>query len=98
MTVWRLPRLSTEWVGPITVTRDGVVVTGWTLAVLPWSVEPSATADIAEAPTSLNGGLGVLVGPGTTHVLESGEYWIWVRYVDNPEAPVLAGIGRIIIT
>jgi len=98
VTVWVLSRLSREWVGPITVTRDGVTVTGWTLTVLPRNQVPATAEDIAEDPTELNGGLGVLVGPDTDHVLTQGEYSIWVRYVDNPEAPVLTSVGRLIVT
>ncbi|HEU5475709.1 MAG TPA: hypothetical protein VFV67_34140 [Actinophytocola sp.] len=97
MTTWRINRLSREWVGPITVTKDGTPVTGWTLAVLPLYQTPATADVIDEDPTPLDGGLGVLVGPGTGHVLDPGEYTIWVRYVDNPEAPVLSDVGRIVV-
>lgn len=98
MTTWRLSSLSREWVGPITVTADDDPVTGWTYAVMPWAQKPEAPEDIADTPTALDGGLGVLVGPGTDHVLAPGEYQIWIRYVDSPEAPVLHGGMAIVIT
>lgn len=98
MTTWRLSSLSREWVGPITVTADGDPVTGWTYTVMPWSQKPATPEAIASAPTALDGGLGVLVGPGTGHVLAAGEYQIWIRYVDAPEAPVLYGGIALVIT
>lgn len=99
MTVsWTLPRLSTEWVGPIVVSRDGAPVTGWTYALLPFGERPATTGAIDGSPDPLDGGLGILVGPGTDHVLAAGVYRIWVRYVDDPEAPVLDDVGRIHIT
>lgn len=98
MTTWILSRLSTEWVGPITVTADGTPVTGWTYALVPANSRPASVDDIALVPQPLDGGLGILVGPGTGHVLEQGVYRIWVRYVDAPEAPVLNDVGSIYIT
>ena len=89
MTVWRLPALSREWVGPITVAVDDVPTTGWTYLLLPWGEKPATPEDINLAPYALDGGLGILVGPGTSHVLLPGEYRVWLRYVDAPEAPVL---------
>jgi len=95
VTSWRVPRLSTEWVGPITVTRNGTPVTGWKLALFPRTYQPAATSEINETPSTLDGGLGVLVGPGTSHVLTPGLYRLWVRFVDTPEAPVLNDVGTI---
>lgn len=98
MTVWTVPRWSTEWVGPITVSRNGAPVTGWKITVLPAGQQPSDETAIAETPTSLSGGLGVMVGPGTTHELGPGIYRLWVRYVDSPEAPVLSDAGTLVVT
>lgn len=95
---WTVPRLSTEWVGPITVTRNGVPVTGWKLAIFPRTYQPAATSEINETPSTLDGGLGVLIGPGSGHVLSPGLYRLWVRYVSNPESPVLSDVGLIHIT
>ncbi|HEX5525153.1 MAG TPA: hypothetical protein VFX53_17040 [Pedococcus sp.] len=97
-TSWRVPRLSTEWVGPIAVTRNGAVVTDWTVAIFPRIYQPTLVSEIDEEPSTLDGGLGVLIGPGTDHVLTPGLYKIWVRYVDTPEAPVLDNVGLIQIT
>lgn len=98
MTTWILPRLSTEWVGPIVVSVDDVPVTGWTYTLVPVGDRPATVDDIADVPTLLDGGLGILVGPGTGHELTQGTYRIWVRYVDAPEAPVLNDVGTIHIT
>lgn len=98
MTTWTLPRLSIEWVGPITVTRDGDPVTDWVVAVFPRQYQPATVDEIDEQPTALDGGLGVLVGPGTANPLTPGLYRLWIRYVSNPEAPVLNSVGTIQIT
>lgn len=98
MTTWRLSSLSREWVGPITVSADDVPVTAWTYAVLPWDESPATPEAISGTPTALDGGLGVLVGPGSGNVLAVGAYQIWIRYVDDPEAPVLHDSMTIIIT
>lgn len=95
MSHWTLPRLSTEWVGPIVVTRSGAPVAGWKLAIFPRTYQPAAVTEIAESPSTLDGGLGVLVGPGSSHVLAPGLYRLWVRFVDNPEAPVINDFGTI---
>jgi hypothetical protein len=98
VTVWRLSSLTREWVGPITVTADDTPVTAWTYRVMPWGDKPDTPESIDDTPTDLNGGLGVLVGPGSDNVLAVGEYQIWIRYVDSPEAPVLHDDMTIIIT
>jgi hypothetical protein len=95
VTAWKLPRLSTEWVGPITVTRDGNPVTGWKIAIFPHAYQPAAVTEIAETPSTLSGGLGILVGPGTSHALAPGLYRLWIRYVSAPEAPVLNTVGTV---
>jgi hypothetical protein len=94
-TIWRLPRLSKEWLGPITVTRDGDPVTGWTLAILPRGQQPTGVAAINQEPTTIDGELGVLVGPGTDHVLTPGLYRLWIRYADATEAPVINDVATI---
>jgi hypothetical protein len=97
MTTWHINRLSREWVGPITVAADGTPVIGWTYALVPEGETPATVDEIAGVPSALEGGLGVLVGPGTDHVLDPGTHVLWVRYVDEPEAPVLADVGRVTI-
>lgn len=98
MTTWTFPRLSTEWVGPISVAADDVPVTGWAYALTLYGERPESVDDIDGTPDALDGGLGILVGPGTSNVLAPGVYKIWVRYVDAPEAPVLDDVGLIHIT
>lgn len=97
MTTWRLSSLSREWVGPIAVAANDDPVTGWTYLVLPWGEKPATPESIAGVPTALDGGLGVMVGPDTDNELEPGEYNIWVRYIDAPEAPVLDENMTIVI-
>lgn len=98
MSTWHVNRLSVEWVGPIPVAVNGAPVTGWTYAIVSALEQLDDIADIAGTPTSLEDGLGILVGPGTDHPLEPGEYTIWIRYVDDPEAVVLEDVGRVVIT
>jgi hypothetical protein len=93
--LWKLPRLSTEWVGPITVTDDGVPVTGWKVAIFTNGYQPELASEISESPTTVDGGLGVLIGPGTSHVLAPGFYRVWIRYVASPEAPVINNVATI---
>lgn len=97
MTAWTLPRLSTEWVGPIVVQRDGETVTTWKLAIFPRAYQPTLVTEINESPSTLDGGLGVLVGPGTSHVLAPGMYRLWVRFVDSPEAPVINDVATLFV-
>lgn len=96
MTTWELSRWSREWVGAITVTADGAPVTTWTYTIVRIGEQPASEAAINLVPTALDGDLGVLVGPDTAHELTLGRYHILVRYVDNPEAPVLTA-GTIVI-
>lgn len=98
MTLWTLDRLSTEGVGPVTVSRNGVPVTAWTYAIVPHGERPASVGDIASTPVTISGSLYVLVGPGTDHALTPGTYQIWARYVDSPEAPVLDDVGTLTIT
>lgn len=95
---WTLSRLSREWVGPIAVAADEVAVDGWTYAVLPFGDRPAESEDIDGEPVVLDDALGILVGPGTEHVLTPGRYLIWIRYVSGQEAPVLDGVGALVIT
>lgn len=99
---WTLSRLSREWVGPITVTADGSAVTDWTYAIVPFGQQPASPEAIDAAPFLLDPGpavrSGILVGPGTDHELTPGRYQIWLRFVADPEAPVLVAVGVLVIT
>lgn len=101
-TTWTLSRLSREWVGPITVTADGLAVDDWTYLLLPAGTRPATPENIDGAPTVLGTGeearAGILVGPGTDDELGPGRYLIWLRYVADPEAPVLTPVGVVVIT
>lgn len=90
-------RLSVEHV-PVDVADNGTPVTGWRYVILPVWDEPDTTAQFTGIPTELGGKWGVLIGPGTAHVLDPGVHVVWVRYEADPEAPVVEAAGRITIT
>lgn len=94
---WTVPRLSTEWVGPITVTSGDVVITDWTIAVFPRHYQPTI-AEISGPPTAIDSQQGVLVGPGSSWPLTPGTYRIWITFDHPPEAPVLNDVGLIKVT
>jgi hypothetical protein len=98
MTTWTISRWSKEWVGPIEVEASGITVTDWTYAVLAAGQQPASATAIDDTPQTIGSDLGVLIGPGTAHELSPGRYLIWVRYVANPEAPVINDFGTIVIT
>lgn len=90
-TVWRVPRESDEFVGPITLTAtvDGAVVPissdAVQFAVIPDRARP-AEADWADPVGEPGGvGIGVTAAPVSTSI----RYGIWAKITDNPFAPVL---------
>lgn len=97
ITEWVLPRESTEWVGPIVVTKidaeTGEPVTDPVqFALLPLGTRPedSDWASPILDPDG-TGELGVSVAP-----VESSGFWrIWVRVEGNPEVPVLDTVGTV---
>lgn len=89
MSLWRLPRESTEWVGPLTVTVDGEPVTTFEVAYLPYLARP--VEDDWTTPTVLDGAAGVLVTP----VTEASRHAVWVRVTDHPEIPVLDNVATV---
>lgn len=93
-TTWKLPRETVEWVGPITVTVDDVPVTEFEVSLY----RPPGRPVVWQTPTAGDGGMGVLVGPGTDNVLPVGQTRGAVRYVDSPETPVLTDVFFIRIT
>lgn len=95
---WTVPRLSTEWVGPITVSAGSTVITGWTVGVFPRGYQPLSADEINAVPTDIDGLLGVLVGPNTPWALTPGSYRIWVTFANAPEQPVLDDVGLIQVT
>lgn len=98
MAVWQLSALAREWVGPISVeimADSQPVDIPWQLALAPYATDPDA--DTWEDAYQLEDQAGVLVGPGSDHVLAVGFYALWVRAIDNPESPVAPKIGAILI-
>ena len=85
--IWRIPRESIEWVGPITMTGTGAL----TVALVPDDARPTP-ADW-QPPTVLDGERGVLVGG-----LEVGVYRLWAKVSDTPETPVFSRLAYIYIT
>jgi hypothetical protein len=91
---WTLPRESKEWVGPITVTANGVPTTAFKVAVVAAGTRPTAYVN----PDLLGGAQGVLVGPGATWPLPQGVYQVWVQVTAATEVPVLDSVAQLVIT
>lgn len=94
LTTWTLAAETKEWVGPITVLADGSPVLSFEVTVTAAADRPTSW----QAATSLDGGLGVLVGTDTPFPLVAGQrYTVWTRYTDSPEIPVTkVGIIRVV--
>lgn len=86
LTQWSIAAETKEWVGPITVTADGEPTEAFEVTL----TAPGARPTTWEAATALDGGLGIMVGTGTTFpMLPQRKYTAWVRFTDDPEQPVL---------
>jgi|SRR6187549_1570894 len=86
LTQWSIAAETKEWVGPITVTADGVETTAFEVTLTSPGARPTSWA----AATELDGGLGLLVGVDTPFpLLPSRKYTAWVRFTDDPEQPVI---------
>jgi hypothetical protein len=94
--MWHIARESVEFVGPVTVTVNGVAHTVFQVAVTKAGTRPS----VWSAPDTVGSDLGVLVGPGTSRALSPGGYDLWAKVTDTtPEVPVMkVRNGRINIT
>ena len=68
------------------VTVDGAAVTsGYTLAIAAIGADPTRFT----SPDTAGSSTGVMVGPGSTHVLPVGTYQVWADVsAYNPEEPV----------
>jgi hypothetical protein len=81
---WSLPAETKEFVGPITVTADGLSVTTFEVAFTLSTGRPTTWS----TPDVVGGDQGIIVG-GTLRPLVVGKkYLVWVRFTDNPEIPV----------
>lgn len=102
---WEFPLESREWVGPFTVTKTVqstgqiIISTDWKIAVLPSGSRPTIDPPegLWQTPLTLDDGMGVMVGPGTTYVLARGTYRVWIQVPDINEEPVLNDVGTIVI-
>lgn len=97
-TTWTVPRTSTEWVGPIAVYSGDLLITDWTVAVFPRGYQPASPDEITAPPCIVDGQPGVLVGPAGDWPMPVGTHRIWVRFVRDPEVPVLNDVGLIKVT
>lgn len=92
-TVWSVPKESSEFVGPITLTAtiDGVVVpiaaADVQFAVVPERARPADIDWVAAVAEPAGTGIGVAVAPVT---LNGRRYGIWAKITDNPYTPVLS--------
>jgi hypothetical protein len=95
MTIWTFDRDDVRWVGPVTVTDNGVPITNYTVSVYIYGGRPASWA----APDVQPGGtaLGVLVGAGTKWPMTAarGTYVIRAREVGTPETESVE-VGRIV--
>jgi hypothetical protein len=91
VTVWRIPRESSEWVGPITVTLtvDGEQVPAEpdeiSLAVIPLGQRPEEADWVSPDAEPGGSDLGLMVEPVDSYQ----ELAIWLRASDASETPVL---------
>lgn len=96
-TTWQVPQLSREWIGPLSVTADGIPVTDWVYKIMPFDQRPVTAESIDGEPTILDDMLGIMIGPGTGNELSPGRFLIWIRYLSGAEAPVLNNVGVLVI-
>lgn len=88
MSTWEIPRETTEWIGPVSVSPTN---SGLQLAIVPVDTRP-IEADWQD-PVPLDGGLGLLL---TTP--EVGVYAYWAKFTDSPETVVIAAFATIKVT
>lgn len=98
MTTWRIPPESIkEFVGPLTVTANGVPTTAYKLAVVEYGARAAVWEDPVTHPDNAVAGLGVVVGVGSNHLLVAGHaYLIWVQIDLGISEPVLDDVGLIL--
>lgn len=90
--VWKVPRETEEWVGPIVVTVSGVAVTNFTVALLLDETRPQPSDWVT--PTLSGTDQGIMVMNKTP-----GTYKIWVKYVTGLEPGiVLDDAGLVVVT
>jgi len=88
MEQWNLVAETREWVGPLTVTINGTVVSNFVVAITEGAARPTTwvTPDVDPDPPGT--AHGVLVGVDTPFPLTAGKkYTLWTRFTDNPEQP-----------
>lgn len=90
--VWKLPREGKEWIGPLTVTMNGVPATDYKVQLVRDGERP-VPEDWAD-PILDSGNYGIVVGPN----LIPGKYSIWVRRTTALEDVHLDDVGVVIIT
>jgi hypothetical protein len=94
--IWHLPRETKEWIGPITVTANGVIITSWQVCLIADGSRP-VEADW-QTPDSIGPYLGVTIGTGSNYPsLATGSYLIWVRFDNATEEPVINDVGIVVI-
>jgi hypothetical protein len=89
VTVWDIPQLSKEWIGPVTITANALPVTNYKLALMPDGVEP-ATGDWKD-PDMSEAERGIVADVAT------GSYKVWAKYDTALESVVLDDVGIVIV-
>jgi hypothetical protein len=94
LTAWSLVAETKEYVGPLTMSLDGVPIGTFEVQLTLSDERPDVSAWVS--PVFVDGAWRVLVGAGTDFLLEAGsKYTVWLRTTDSPEVPVYrAGIVR----
>ena len=85
---WEIPRETTEWIGPVTVSPSGLSVQ---LAILPVGQRPTETD--WDDPVVLDGAPGLLLTTPTV-----GTYAYWAKVADTPETVVIEAFALIRVT
>lgn len=86
LVTWSIPAESKEFIGPITVTADGIPVTSFEVAFTDGATARPTTWAAADV---VGTDRGILIGPGTSHTtVVAHKYTVWVRFTDTPEIPV----------
>ena len=92
ITVWNIPQLSREWIGPVTINVKvaGVLtpVTNYKLALMPDGVEPITGDWLDPAMSGTERGIIADVAVGS--------YRIWAKYDTALESVVLDDVGIVI--
>lgn len=94
--IWRVPHETKEWIGPVTVTANGIGISSWEGCLLADGTRP-LEADW-QTPDSIGPDKGIMIGSGTNYpTLTKGSYILWVRFNNGTEVPVSHRAGIVVV-